>query len=98
MPNHGLMTWWIAVPEGLGRIDDASHILLLLLRQLDIPRRPILLQPVRFRRARDGDHALRSDPSKGDLSRGAPLLGGELLDLLDDGLVSVEVLALKLGD
>ena len=86
----------IPVPLGFGRIDDPPHLRLLCLRQFNVSRGPILLQPLRLSRARDGDHALRSHPSESDLRQGATFLRSEGLDLVDDAFVLVEVLALEL--
>lgn len=80
----------------LRRVDDAPHLPLLLLAQVDVPRRPVLLESLGLGRAGDGDHALGGDPGEGDLRQAAPLSGSELLDLVDDGLVLVKVFALEL--
>jgi hypothetical protein len=82
----------------LGRIDDFPHFNLLVRRQWHVPRRPILLQPVRLGRARNGNHTLSGDPGERDLSRLASFPDGDLFYFVNDGTVLVEVLPLELGD
>lgn len=49
-------------------------------------------------RAWDRDHSLRNYPRQSDLCQSAALALGQCLDLLDNLLVFVEVLALEFGD
>jgi hypothetical protein len=93
--NHGLLRGRVAVALGLGLVDNAAHLLLLLVGQLDVARRPVLLEPLGLGGARDGDHALRRDPGQRDLGQGAALARRELLDLVHDAAVLVKVLALE---
>lgn len=91
------MSSTVAVPVRLGGVDDRPHLLLLSFGQVDISRREILLQSGRLGRAGNGDHSLRGYPCKCDLCDGASLLGRQLLNLINDGAVLVEVVALKFG-
>ena len=95
MAYKGLVAGAIPIPLGLGRINDAPHLRLLLLSQIDISRRPILLQTRRLRRAWNGNEPLSRDPRQRYLRKRAALANSQLLDLFHDGLVFVEVLALE---
>lgn len=97
MSNHSLVRRGIPVTLRLRSVNDPPHLILLLIRQLHIPRRPILLQPLRLGCTRNCNHALGSNPRERNLGRGAALLCCELLDLLDDGFVLVEVFTLEFG-
>ena len=98
MTHHRLRPLIVSVPVRLQRVQNLTHLFLLLTRQLNIPRSKVLFQTVRLGRARDRDHALRHDPRQSDLRQRATLALREGLDLLDDFLVVVEVLALEFGD
>jgi hypothetical protein len=98
MTHHRLRPLIVSVPVRLQRVQNLTHLFLLLTRQLNIPRSKVLFQTVRLGRARDRDHALRHHPGQGDLRQSASLALSQCLDLLDDLLVVVEVLALEFGD
>ncbi len=97
MAHRLLVRLVVPVPVDYSVRDDAAYLGLFRLAQLDLPRRPVLLEPVPLCGARDGDEALSGDPGEGDLRSPAALLRGEFLDLLDDGTVLVEILALVFG-
>ena len=98
MSYHRLRPFIVSVTGWLQRVNDPPHLLLLLGRQLDIPRRKVLLQTLRLGRAWNRNHTLRHNPCQSDLGQSAALALGQLLDLLDDLLVVVEVLSLEFGD
>lgn len=79
-----------------GRIDDLSHLFLVIFRQHNVSGGPVLFQPFRFGRARDCYHSLCSNPSQRDLCQRATLLDSQFFDLLDDGFIFVKVFALEL--
>lgn len=87
----------IPLPNRLRLLQNPPHLRLLPLAQLNLPRSKVLLQPPRLGSPRDSNEPLRRDPREGDLGKRTPLPRGELLDLLDDGFVLVEVLALEFG-
>lgn len=97
MADHGLEDSREPLPSRLGLVDNPAHLSLLILREHDAPRPPVLLEPRRPRRAGDGDQALRGDPRKRHLGHRATFPRRELLDLIHDGLVLVEVVPLELG-
>ena len=97
VPHDGLMVLTVSVPMRLRVIDDPAHLPPLVLGQLNVPRRPVLLQPLGLGGAGNRDHALRRHPGQGDLRDGAALARRKLLDLIDDGAVLVEVVALEFG-
>ena len=82
----------------LGLVDNLPHLFLLSFGQLHIPRLPVLLQPLRFRGSRNSNHPLSGNPGKSDLRQGAASCCCKLLDLVNNRLVLVEVLALELRD
>jgi hypothetical protein len=82
----------------LRSIDDLPHLLLLLIRQLDIPGSPILFQSMGLSGAWNRNHTLSRNPRKRDLRCGAAFFRGELLHLLNNSLVLVKVFALELGN
>ena len=96
MTNHHLRLLRIPIASGLTAINDLTHFLLLTLRQLHVARCPVLLQSSCFGGTRNGNHALRSDPCESNLCQGLALAGSQLPDLLNNGFVLVEVIALKL--
>lgn len=57
----------IPIPSRLRTINNPPHLLPLLVGELNIPRRPVPLQPLRLGRARNSNHALSGDPRKRDL-------------------------------
>jgi len=67
MSNHSLRPLVVSITLRLQRIEDLTHLSPLPFRQLNIPRRKVLLQTVRLGRARDRDHALRHHPRQSDL-------------------------------
>lgn len=97
MPCHSLEKGGKPNTVGLILIYDSPHLLALSLRQLYVPRGPVLLQPLRLGGSGNRDHALRCDPSECDLRDGAAFLGSQAFDSLYDGLVLVEIIALELG-
>lgn len=98
MAHHRLHLLAVPIALRLQRVKNLTHLLLLPSRQLDIPRRKVLFQTVRLSRARDRDHALRHHPRQSYLRQSASFTLSQSLDLLDDLLVVVEVLALEFGD
>jgi hypothetical protein len=98
MSHHRLRPLVVPVSLRLQRVENLAHLLLLFLRQLHIPRSEILFQTMGLGRSGDGDHALRHHPRQSHLRQSASLALGKSLDLLDDLLVVVEVLALEFGD
>ena len=98
MTHHSLRFLAVPIALRLQRVQDASHLLRLLLRQYHFSRSEILLQALRLRCSWNRDHALRNHPRQGDLRQRATLTLRERLDLLDNFLVGVEVLALEFGD
>ena len=83
--NQSLMSWAIPVAVGFRIVNDSTHFLLLFFCKLYVPRGPILFEAICLGCARDGDHALRSDPGQSDLWGGAALLRGKLFNLFNDG-------------
>jgi hypothetical protein len=98
MPHHRLHLLTVSVALRLQRVENRTHLVLLSSRQLNIPRCKVLFQTMRLSRPRDRNHTLRHHPRQRDLRQSAPLALGQRLDLLDDLLVVVEVLALEFGD
>lgn len=88
----------VSVSNWLRADHDPSQLYQLLLGQFYLPRCPILFQTSDINRAWDGNHALRGDPGQRNLSRGTAPSLGELLNLIDNGLVLVEILSLELWD
>jgi hypothetical protein len=82
----------------LSRIDDFSHLRFLILRQLNIPRGPIVFQSIRLSRAGDWNQTLIGNPGECDLRRLAAFPSCDLLNLVHDGTVLVEVFSLEFGD
>lgn len=78
-------------------LNNAPQLPLLILTQVHIPRRKVPLQSRDLCRARNSNHALRRDPRQRNLTDSAALTVRELLDLLHDGFIVVEVLALEFG-
>lgn len=97
MPHERLHHGRVAVAARPVGVHDPPDLLQLGLAQLDLPGAPVLLEPVCLGRAGDGNDPLRGHPGQRDLAGRAALAGGELLDLVNDGAVLVEVLALVLG-
>lgn len=97
MPNHSLLTLIISISLRLGGINDLAHLGFLLISQVDIPRSPVLLQPVRLGCAGNGNHALSSNPRQGHLADRTASLACDFLDLIHDLLVGVEIFTLELG-
>lgn len=97
MPNHSLMRRPIPIPMRLRSINNPPHLQLLLLRQLNLPRSPVLLQSTSLRRSGDSDESLRSNPGQRNLTNGAALPSSEFLDFVYDCAVFVEVFALEFG-
>ena len=95
--DHRLSLLTVAITNWLRIVDNLPHLLLLLVRQVNVPGSPILFQSLRLRRTGDRDHALRGNPRDGNLRSRAALALGQFLDLRHDGLILVEVLALKFG-
>lgn len=87
----------VSVAMGLRSINDPAELFLLLLRQINISRCPVLLQPLYLRRTRDCNHTLGGNPSECDLTDTAALPNSKLLNLLNNGLVLEEILTLELG-
>lgn len=98
MTHQSLLRRSIPLPMWLSSINNPPHLHLLLLTQLDIPRSPVLLKPCSLRRTRNGNHPLRSNPGQRDLADRAAFLRRELFDLLDNGFVFVEIVALEFRD
>lgn len=96
MPHHSLRLLTVPVPCWFERVQNTTHLLLLFLRELDVPRSEVLFQALWFCCARDRNHALRYHPCQSNLRQRAALTLREGLDLCDDFLVIVEVLALEL--
>ena len=96
--DHRLSLLTVAIANWLRIVDNLPHLLLLFLREVDVPGSPILFQSLGLGCAGDWDHALRGHPSEGNLRSRAALTLGKFLDLRDDGFVLVEVLALELRD
>lgn len=95
MSHQSLLRRCISVTMRLRIINDSAHFLHFLRRQLNIARRPVLLQAVQLRRTRDSNHPLGRDPGKSNLSGRAAFARGKLLDLLDNGFVFIEVITLE---
>ena len=98
MPHHSLHLLTIPVPLRLQRVQNIAHLFLLLFCQFHIPRREVFLKTLRLRRPGNRNHALSNDPRQRNLRQRAALTLRERLDLRDDFLVVVEVLALEFGD
>jgi hypothetical protein len=98
MSHQPLHLLAVSITLRLQRVKNLAHLLLLPIRQLNISRRKVLYQTMRLSRSRNRDHTLRHHPRQSDLRQSATLALGESLDLLDDFLVVVEVLALEFGD
>jgi hypothetical protein len=81
----------------LSSINNPTELLLLSLSQINIPRCPVLLQPLHLGSTRDSNHTLSGNPGKRDLTDRTALANSELLDFLDDCLVFVEIVALEFG-
>lgn len=75
MSNHGLVHRTISAAVWLSSIDNFAHLLLFLLGQFNIPRRPVLLQTGRLSCSRDRDQALGNYPGERDLANLASLAG-----------------------
>lgn len=97
MPNHSLMRRRIPITSRLRPIHKRPHFLELLLREFNIPGRPVPLKPLRLRRPRNRNHALGSNPRQRDLRNTTALFRSEGLDFFDDCAVLVEVFALEFG-
>lgn len=76
-------------------INDPSQLIVLLLREIDVPARPILLKSLWLCGTRNSNHALSSNPSKRNLRQRAALLLGKFLDILKNSTIFVERLALE---
>lgn len=87
----------ISVTMRLSSINNPTELLLLFFSQINISRCPVLLQPLHLGRSRDSNHTLGGHPSESDLTDTATLANGEFLDLFDNGLVLVEIVALEFG-
>ena len=96
--HHRLRPLIVPIAMRLHGVENSTHRLLLLRRKLNLPRSEVLFQAPRLRSTWDWDHALLSYPSQSDLGQSAALTLSKLLNFLDDSLVVVEVLALKLRD
>lgn len=77
-------------------VENPSHLSLFLIRQINLPGRPVLLQSARFSGPWNSNHALSSNPCKRNLSQCAAFPSCKLLDLLDDRSILIEVFPLKL--
>lgn len=97
MTHHGLVRSRVPCTNGLVRVDKLPQLLLLFVCELNIPRRPVLFQTLQLGRSGNGNHALGSDPCQGNLGRRASLLGCQCLNLGDNRLVLVKIVALELG-
>lgn len=75
MSNHSLVHRTISAAVWLSSIDNFAHLLLFLLGQFNIPRRPVLLQTGRLGCSRDGDQSLGGNPGERDLANLASLAG-----------------------
>lgn len=95
--NQLLIGLAVSVAMRLCTVDDPSRLSLFFFSQLDVPRSPVLLQPVRLGSARNRDEAFSSNPSKSDLCNATTLLVGQLLDLVNNSSVFIKVFALELG-
>ena len=95
MSHLGLNRFTISVPNRLGRVNDMSHLRQLFLCQINIPRRPILLQSTRLGRTRNSNHALGRNPSECNLGDLAASSRSKFLDLVHNSFVFIEVLALE---
>lgn len=95
MTNHSLVSGTISVAMRLSSINNISQFPLILLRQLNITRSPILLQAISLGGARNGDQSLRSNPSECDLTNLAALAGSQLFDFVHNCSILREVLALE---
>lgn len=80
-----------------GFVNHGTHLLHLLLGKINVTRSEVLLESMRLGRAGNGNHALRSDPSKCNLPCRAALTLSERLDLVHYCKILVEVLALEFG-
>ena len=91
------MSFTVPVASWLGSVDDLAHRLLLFLRERDVPRGKVVGEPVRLRRAWNGNHSLGCNPCERNLAQAASPLVGELLDLVGNRPIFVEGLSLELG-
>lgn len=98
MSEHSLRLLRVPITNRLGILKNSSHLLLLFLGQLDTAGGEVLLESMWLRRPRNRNHALCSDPRERDLYQCAAFGSGDFLDLVNDGFVLVEVLALELWD
>jgi hypothetical protein len=81
----------------LSSINNLPHFLLILLRQLNITRSPILLQATSLGGTHNGDQTLGSNPSECDLTNLAALASSQLFDFVHNCSILIEVLALEFG-
>ena len=95
--DHRLSFLTVAITNWLRIVHNLPHLLLLLVRQVNVSGSPILFQSLRLRRAGDRDHVLCGNPSNGNLRSRAALALRKFLDLRHDGFILVEVLALEFG-
>lgn len=98
MANHSLLCGCISVTMRLSSVNNLPHFLLILLRQLNITRSPVLLQTTGLSGARNGDQSLRSNPSECDLTDLATLASSKLFNFFHNCAILVEVLALEFRD
>lgn len=98
MPHQGLLGWRIPITLRLSSVNDPPHFLLFLLRQLHIPRRPVLFKTSSLGSSWDGNKTLGSNPGQRDLSDRAALTDREFLDLVHNGAILVEIFSLEFGD
>jgi len=98
MTNHRTHNLIEPLTHRLGLFDQFAHLLQFAVGQIDIARSPVLFQPVSLGGTRNRNEALGGNPCQSKLSSRAAFAGGKLLDLVDNGFVLVEVLALEFGD
>lgn len=98
MAYHCLRFLAIAVSLRFKRIKNPAHLFLLILCQFNVFRSEVLFKTMRLCCAGDRQHSLGKHPRKSNLSERTTLALCNSLDLLNDLLVIVEVLALEFGD
>ena len=97
MTHHCLRFLTVAVSLGLDRIKDFTHLILLILCQFNVSGSEVLFETLRLCCARDWQHSLGKYPRKSNLGKSTTLAFCDSLDLLNELLVIVEVLALEFG-
>lgn len=93
--HHCLMSFRVSVTIGLGRIDNPTHFLLLLIGQFNISRCPVVFQALRLSGAGNGNHSLGSNPGESHLTDWTASPRRDLLDLFNNCLVLVKIVALE---